>query len=132
MEIQKTAIKAFYATINMGLEFGYQKIKIDENKVIAFIQKYQNKLISDKNIYLSCSITNSKIVLSGQVEDHLKIGFINYPKFQLDHPILKAEIEDFAKNLMLEFHQNRIVIEFIDEIIMLEKTKEIDNRIKKH
>ncbi len=98
--MKRISITPFYATINLGLEFGYEQRKIARNDVIAFIQQYQDKLIADKKIYLSCSVSPCDIVLSGQVEPHLKIGFINYPKFNLKHNILKSEIEGFALQLM--------------------------------
>lgn len=87
-------------------------------------------MISTKNIHLSCSITKCEIVLSGQIEKHLKIGFINYPKFQLKHSILKTEIENLAQRLMNEFKQNRIVVEYIDETVMFEKTDKIIIELK--
>jgi len=50
----------------MGLESGYEKKAIKKNDVITFIQKYQDQLIQDKKLYLSCSISECKIILSGQ------------------------------------------------------------------
>ena len=129
--MNRKSVKPFHATINLGLEIGYSEQKISKQDVIHFIQHYQNKLIEDKNIYLSCSVYKCEIVLSGQIEPHLKIGFINYPKFNLNQNILKIEIEELAKQLMKEFFQNRIVIEFNDELLMLEISNEIDSRIKK-
>ena len=130
MPIKKTTIKAFKAVIHLGLEYHYDKRPIDKNQVIAYIQQYQDQLIEQKKIYLSCSITKSLIVLSGQKEEHLQIGFINYPKFPLSHKVLKTEIEKLARSLMDEFQQNRLVIEYLDQTLMLEKSDEIDSRIK--
>jgi len=129
-DFKRYSLKPFCAIINIGLEIGYKEEKIKKKDIILFIQKYQNKLISSKNIYLSCSITKTEIVLSGQVEKHLKIGFINYPKFQLKESILKNEIEILSQKLMDKFNQNRIVVEYLDETVMFEKTDKIDNRIK--
>ncbi len=69
--------------------------------------------------------------MSGQIEPHLKIKFINYPKFELDPIVLKHEIEELSKQLMLNFKQNRVVIEYLDETIMLENYAEVDPRILK-
>jgi hypothetical protein len=128
--MNRISIKPFSAILTIGLERGYEKIIIEENDIINFIQNLQNKLIKEKQIYLSVSITNCKIVMSGQVEPHLKIGFINYPKFKLNPKDLKCEIEELAKQLMLNFKQNRVVIEYLDETIMFENDVHIDPRIQ--
>ena len=128
--MKKISIKPFSATINIGLEYGYEGKPIQKQDIINHIQEYQNALIKNQGVYLSCSITECDIVLSGQVEPHLKIGFIDYPKFPIEHTVLKQEIEKLTESLMEKFNQNRIVIEFDDETIMLEQTEEIDSRIK--
>jgi len=127
--MKRKSIPPFYGEITIGLEIGYEKVKIDENEIITFIQAYQDALIKNKQIYLSASIANCTIVLSGQVEPHLKISFINYPKFELPPAELKFEIEELSKQLLLAFKQNRVVIEYLDELIMLENSEEIDPRI---
>ena len=129
--MERISIKPFSGVLTIGLELGYEKIKIDESEIIAFLQAYQDDLIKNKQIYLSASITHCTIVLSGQIEPHLKIEFINYPKFELDPIVLKHEIEELSKQLMLNFKQNRVVIEYLDETIMLENSAEVDPRILK-
>jgi hypothetical protein len=129
--MERITIKPFSATLTIGLELGYEKVKIAESKMIACLQSYQESLIKNKQIYLSASIANCKIVLSGQIEPHLKISFINYPKFELSPTVLKNEIEELSKQLMLTFKQNRVVIEYLDETIMLENSADIDPRILK-
>ncbi|MEO9952985.1 hypothetical protein [Nonlabens sp.] len=128
--MKKTAIKPFSAQLTLGLEYGYEKITINEKEVINFIQSYQDKLIENKQIYLSVSISKCKIIMSGQNEPHLKLSFINYPKFPLSVTVLKQEIENLSKQLMIKFKQNRVVIEYLDETIMFENSLTIDPRIK--
>jgi hypothetical protein len=128
--MEKISTKPFSATINIGLEYGYTKRPIDQKDIISHIQEYQDYLIKNQGIYLSCSVTNCDIVLSGQIEPHLKIGFINYPKFQIEHDVMRTEIQKLTESLMKKFEQNRIVIEFSDETIMFEEAVIIDNRIK--
>jgi hypothetical protein len=113
------------------LQFGYEKVLISKSEVIAFIQEYQDQLIKEKQIYLSASITECIILLSGQNEPHLIINFINYPRFPLKISVLKFEIEELTKQLMTSFRQKRVVIEFLDETVMFEDSKEIDPRIQK-
>ena len=128
--MKRKSIPPFYGVLTIGLEIGYEKVKIDETEIITFIQAYQDELIKNKQIYMSASISNCTIVLSGQVEPHLKISFINYPKFELPLAVLKFEIEELSKQLLLAFKQNRVVIEYLDELVMLENSQEHDPRIK--
>lgn len=128
--MMRKSVQPFYGILTIGLEIGYEKVKIDETEIITFIQTYQGELIKNKQIYLSASFSHCTIVLSGQVEPHLKISFINYPKFELPTAVLKFEIEELSRQLMLTFKQNRVVIEYLDELIMLENSEEIDPRIK--
>ena len=128
--MKRKSIPPFYGILTIGLEIGYEKVKIDETEIITFIQAYQDELINNKQIYLSASIANCTIVLSGQVEPHLTISFINYPKFELPPAVLKFEIEELSKQLLLAFKQNRVVIEYLDEVIMLENSEEIDPSIQ--
>ena len=128
--MKRKSIPPFYGVLTIGLETGYEKVKIDETEIITFIQAYQDELINNKQIYLSASIANCTIVLSGQVEPHLTISFINYPKFELPPAVLKFEIEELSNQLLLAFKQNRVVIEYLDEVIMLENSDEIDPRIQ--
>ncbi|MDP2541552.1 hypothetical protein CSC81_10180 [Tenacibaculum discolor] len=123
------SVKPFKAIVNLGLEYGYTQKKINKESVIEEISKYQNTLIEEEDIYLSCSIIESLIVLNNQKEKHLKLEFINYPKFQLSNTILKECIENLTIILMNKFSQNRVVIEYLDETKMIDKSSNTDSRI---
>src|SRR5690554_3189357 len=129
MNFKKMSIKPFSAKVTIGLEIGYTQKSINKSEIIKFIQDYQNQLQKEKDIILSVSISNCEIVLSGQVEPHLNLNFINYPKFPLKVITLKFEIENITKTLMKKFEQNRVVIEYLDETIMFENSELIDPRI---
>src|SRR5690554_1156861 len=131
MNIKKESIDPFSATVTLGLELGYTGKSIEKTKIIECIQDYQNELIQEKDLVLSASLSECTIVLSGQVEPHFKLNFINYPKFPMEEHILKIEIENLTKKLMEKFQQNRVVIEYFDETILLEKSALIDPRIKR-
>ena len=130
MKIKETKIKTFQASIFIGLEYGYTQKQIDENLVIESLSELQKQLSAEKNIFLSASISKTVIVLNNQKEPHLKINFINYPKFPLDENIFKDEVLIIGKELMKQFKQNRILIIYTDETVMLEQSEEIDPRIK--
>jgi hypothetical protein len=128
--MNKKSIKAFSAKVTFGLEREYFSENIDKKVIIQYLRNSQEELIK-KKIYLSASIYEATVVMSGQQEPHLVIGFINYPKFPLAEDVLKNEIEILTKNLMHEFQQNRVVIEYLDETIMFEKTNLLDPLIKR-
>ncbi|PWK19097.1 hypothetical protein [Xanthomarina spongicola] len=129
MNLKKTAIQPFSAKVTLGLEIGYTQKTINKSAIITFIQDYQNQLLKEKDVILSVSLSDCEIVLSGQVEPHLNLNFINYPKFPLEVKILKFEIENLTNSLMNKFEQNRVVIEYMDETIMFENSELIDPRI---
>ncbi len=129
MKIKETKIKTFQASIFIGLEYGYTQKQIDENLVIESLSELQKQLSAEKNIFLSASVSKTNIVLNDQNEQHLKIDFINYPKFPLDENIFKDEVLIIGKELMKQLEQNRILIIYTDETVMLEKSEEIDSRI---
>ena len=130
MEIKETKIKTFQASIFIGLEYGYTQKQINENLVIESLSELQKQLSKEKDIYLSASVSKTVIVLNNHKEQHLKIDFINYPKFPLSEEIFKDEVLIIGKELMKQFEQNRIIIIFTDETVMLEASEELDLRIR--
>jgi hypothetical protein len=131
MKINRITTEPFFALITIGSNHGYSENGITENELIEFIQKYQDKLIEELRLYLSVCLSECKIVMSGQVEPHYKLSFINYPRFPYVIDILRTEVETFAQSLMERFDQNRVVVEFPDETVMFEQSDEIDPKIKK-
>jgi hypothetical protein len=131
MKYHKTPVKPFSAQITIGLERGYTQELIEKNKVITFLQKYQQQLLTDQKIAISAAVRHCDIVFSGQLEPHLQLNFINYPKFPLEEKLLKETINNLTKALMEKFYQNRVVIEYLDETVMFEVSEEIDIRILK-
>ncbi len=130
MKIKETKIKTFQASIFIGLEIGYTQKKINKNLVIELLSELQKQLSKEKDIYLSASVSKTVIVLNNHKEQHLKIDFINYPKFPLSEEIFKDEVLIIGKELMKQFEQNRIIIIFTDETVMLEASEELDPRIR--
>ena len=98
--------------------------------MIGFLQKFQDNLIEKEDIYLSAKVTACDIVLSGQIEPHLSISFLNHPKYPLKLDKLKDILNHLVMELMRRFKQNRIVLMHSDETIMFESSDQIDNRIK--
>lgn len=124
-------ITTFTATVTLGLEIGYSEELYKKEYLTKTLQQYQKQRIAEANIYLSASISECTIVLAGQVEKHVKLGFINYPKFPLDVEVFKKEIIKMGAHLLEKLEQNRTVIVFTDETVMLEIDEAVDPRIKK-
>ncbi|WP_313267521.1 hypothetical protein [Epilithonimonas vandammei] len=123
MKIRETAIKTFQASIFIGLEKGYTQKRIFEDEVFQTVRRFQLVNSEERNIFLSASISDCNIVLNNQNEPHFKIDFINYPKFPLEESVISL-----SKELMIKHNQNRMVVVFPDETIMLEQSDEIDPR----
>ena len=127
---KKLSIDQFKSEIIIGLEEGYTQKLIDKSEVIGFLQKFQDNLIEKEDIYLSAKVTACDIVLSGQIEPHLSISFLNHPKYQLKLDKLKDILNHLVMELMRRFKQNRIVLMHSDETVMFESSDQIDSRIK--
>ena len=132
MNFKKISADPFKAVINLGLKWNYSDELILKSDVTNVIRDYQKSKIARGDVLLSVSIKESEIVLADQVEPHLEISVINYPKFQYDSKQLKSEVIVLAQHLMSKFNQNRLVIEFLDETLMIENTDEIDPRVEKY
>ncbi|MEZ4899229.1 MAG: hypothetical protein R2806_20460 [Saprospiraceae bacterium] len=115
--------------VHLGLENGYTEKPIPISEYIHAIQSYQRGLILQKRIYLSVSTSESHIVLDGQNEPHIRLEFLNYPRFPLEQDVFKSEVIAMVEHLMEIFRQNRTVVVFTDETIMLQNNTEIDPRI---
>jgi len=116
----------FYATLTIGLRMGYTSEPIPVTAVYDELRRLQDQLIKEKQLYLSANCYESTIVLSGHREPHLNIRFINYPRFPITEQLFKAEVQALAIQLMKSFHQNRLLIEFDKELIMIQQSKELD------
>lgn len=122
--------KTFRANITVGLHKGYTNDLISWQTLKSEITKVQ-QLVKDKfNIVLSAKIYQCEIVCLGQEEPSATIEFIQYPKFQIEEEQLKNAILYFTEQLQTILEQNRVVIVFNDETIMLEKSSNIDPAIK--
>lgn len=121
--------KTLSATIAFGMQIGYSEKLYSKDMFVDKLQLYQKELIAKKNIYLSACISECEIVLNGQLEPHIKVEFINYPKFPLEGLIFKYEIESLTAFLMSELKQNRVVIIYHDETKMIEQNSHINPKI---
>lgn len=122
--------KTFTANATFGLHRGYsqKRVTILEFKEVLLIA--QKKIKSQFKVELSAKMIPCEILFLGQEESSIQIEFIQYPKFLQDESLLKKAIESLVKMMMLELEQNRVVIIFTDETLMLEQSDKIDPSIQ--
>lgn len=65
----------------------------------------------------------------GQEESSMGFKFIQYPKFPVEESKFKEAIIELTNLLMIKLEQNRLLIVFTDEIVMLEQSAEIEPKI---
>ena len=119
------------ACITIGMQKGYTDERISLKEIKSYLQEIQEIQIKREQLYLSANVFLSDIVLSGQDEPHVNFNFINYPRFLSTEIQLKNGVLEIARYLMDKMVQNRIVISFDKEIVMLEISDQIDENITK-
>lgn len=123
------SIPKWSACITIGMQKGYTDERINLKEIKSYLQEIQEIQIKREQLYLSANVLLSDIVLSGQDEPHVNFNFINYPRFPATEIQLRNGVLEIAEYLMNQMLQNRIVITFDKEIVMLEKSSEIDKNI---
>lgn len=127
--MKRKKIDSFWATLNFGMKREYSEDKISKEDVISYLQKLQKELIDDEKISLSCAISETEIVCNEWREKHLQLHFLNYPKSDCKYENIKSHFEELIQKLMIKFEQNRVIIEYKDEMIEFYNSKEIDKGI---
>lgn len=126
MAMKQTTIPKWSACITIGLRIGYTDETIHLSLVKHWLKEIQEIQIQRHELYLSANLYLSDIVLSGQDEPHVNLSFINYPRFPADEDVLRNGVLEIAEYLMERMLQNRIVIAFDKDVVMLEKDSTID------
>lgn len=122
--------KTFTAQITIGLCRGYTKKSISMPEFKKALLKVQEEIKAQHKIELSAKLSHCEILFLGQEEPSMELQFIQYPKFPQQESALKKAIVAFTELMMMELEQNRVVIFFTDETIMLEQSDVIDPDIQ--
>ena len=122
--------KTFTAQVTIGMTKGYSKEKIMMNVFKDELLNGQRVIKEKYNVLLSVKIRQCEIVFLGQEELSVELEFIQYPKFLQEEKELKKAIISLTEILMLKLEQNRVVIVFKDDTIMLEQNENINPDIK--
>lgn len=85
----------------------------------------QQQVYDNLNIALSAKVSHCDIVFLEQDEPSVNVSFIQYPKFPDKKSVLKNGILKLVKIIMKSLDQNRVVITFDDETIMLENDENL-------
>lgn len=121
--------KTFTASVTIGLFRGYSEKSILQPEFKKVLLKAQQNIKSQYKIELSTKLTSCEILFLGQEEPSMELQFIQYPKFPHEESALKKAIVALTKQMMTELEQNRVVIVFSDETLMLEQSEAIDPNI---
>jgi hypothetical protein len=127
--MNRISVKTFTAHFTLGLYTGYSDKVISIDTIKQILTDGQERIKKKSNIFLSAKLALCHIVFLGQDEPSVEIQFIQYPKFPADENALKVAITEIAISMMEKLEQNRTVIVFPDETVMVEQTSEIDPRI---
>lgn len=115
-----TRTETFRAEATFGLMKGYSSELIPLDEFKATLREAQKQVARETKVKLSGKVTPCSIIFSGQDEESVSLSFIQYPKFPAPVEQLKDSIVRLVKILMEELDQNRVVIVFDDETLMLE------------
>lgn len=121
--------KTFISHVTFGLFKGYSNEVISLAEFKEILDFAQRKIKSENDIALSVKVTPCEIIFLGQKESSVELEFIQYPKFLQQESLLKKAIVDLTEFMMFKLQQNRVVIVFSDETIMLEQSDDIDPNI---
>lgn len=127
--MNRISVKTFIAHFTFGLYTGYTDKELSIDNLKKILVDGQKKVKKESNIFLSAKLSLCQIVFLGQDEPSVEIQFIQYPKFLTDEKALKVAITDLAIYMMEKLEQNRTVVVFSDETIMLEQNSDIDAKI---
>jgi hypothetical protein len=121
--------KTFKSEVVIGLYKSYTSELISPEEFNEALLQAQQAIKRDLDILLSAKTRMCQIQFLGQQEPSMELQFIQYPKFIVDELVLKEAIIKLVENIMIKLEQNRVVIVFTDETIMLEQTADIDSNI---
>lgn len=122
--------KTFTANAVIGLVRGYSQKKISIVEFKKVLLSAQQKIREQYEIGLSIKLSSTEIIFLGQEEPSIDLQIIQYPKFPQTEEVLKKVFLELIEILMLELEQNRVVIVFTEETIMLEQSEAIDPNIQ--
>ena len=122
--------KTFTANAVIGLVRGYSQKKISIVEFKKVLLSAQQKIREQHAIGLSIKLSSTEIIFLGQEEPSIDLQIIQYPKFPQTEEMLKKVFLELIEILMLELEQNRVVIVFTEETIMLEQSEAIDPNIQ--
>lgn len=128
--MKEVICNTYHASAVIGLRKGYSNEMLSMESFRAAEGKAQSRLRDETGILLSVKLTPCEIVFLGQEEPSVTVGFINYPRFPLPYDRWKHGFPSITGHLRQLLHQNRVVVVFPDQTIMLEQSEHIDPRIR--
>jgi len=121
--------KPWTAKVSVGLQKGYSNERWTEAEFQDKLSVCQHRVKEMHGTLLSAAVTFGCIVFLGQKEPTAFLSFIQYPRLIQNETDLEKGVLRLAELLALAMEQNRIVIEFSDETVMLEQSNDLDPKI---
>ena len=128
--MKKVICDTYHASAVIGLQKGYSDEMLTMEAFRAALLKAQAILKDNTGTLLSVKLTPCEIVFLGQEEPSVTLEFINYPRFPLPDEQWKQGVLSLTEHLMELLDQNRVVVVFPGQTVMLEKSSSIDPRIR--
>jgi len=123
---QEKTSKAQYIWASFELRKAYSKEKISHEDFLRALQDVQRITYEQYGIHLSAQLSPTEIVLHQNIEQQIKLEFINYPEFPQPKEKLEEAIGFLCELLASHLQQNRIVINFPDRHFMLYQKDQLD------
>ncbi|MGB0778314.1 MAG: hypothetical protein ACPGR7_09830 [Flavobacteriaceae bacterium] len=123
---KRISAEPFEASASFGLKRHYSQDYISFEEFIDRLQYTQRIVKQNYDLDLSVQVTQTQIVLHKHQEPHVRLDFINYPQFPTEIKYLKNIITYFVEFLATQLMQNRVVINFPDEHLMISKSDQLD------
>ena len=125
-----TTAKHWSAKASIGLAERYSNQIILPEDFENALKEAQENVRDACGVSLSAAVTYGKIVFLGQNEPTAFLSFIQYPKFTNEEETLQEGVMCLVEIIAKRLNQNRVVIEFPEETIMIEQSDEIDPNIR--
>ena len=110
----------YHIRIFCGLKEGYGT---NTYSILHSVEEAKNVCgVYCNEVGFGVSVTPTNFVYTGGHEDGFIVGIMNYPRFPKTEIELKNHAFKLAEILLKKFNQERLSVEFPDEVVMIEKS----------
>ena len=115
----------YHGTVNIGLQKGYTGSYYSKGDYLHFVCEWHLK--NGKSPLMLCAaVYEYDLVIGNHIEPHLTLRLVTLPNQKIRKKKFRKTVTKFARLMAHQFQQNRILVEFTDRSLLIEKTAEID------